>query len=93
MKLLRSLHDLPSELRGGAVTIGNFDGVHRGHARIVSNLLEQADRLQGPAIVFTFEGRSSYVVRVAVQTRDGNDVVTRALLAYLKSQSLIEQID
>ncbi len=55
MKLLRSLHDLPSELRGGAVTIGNFDGVHRGHARIVSNLLEQAGRLQGPAIVFTFD--------------------------------------
>ena len=32
MKLLRDLALLPNELRGGAVAIGNFDGVHLGHA-------------------------------------------------------------
>jgi riboflavin kinase/FMN adenylyltransferase len=54
MKLLRSLDDFPEELRGGAVTIGNFDGVHQGHARIVERLLRQAREAGGPAIVFTF---------------------------------------
>lgn len=55
MQLLRSIDDLPAELLGGAVTIGNFDGVHRGHARIVERLLAKARELRGPSIVFTFD--------------------------------------
>ncbi len=55
MRLLRSLDNLPADLRGGAVTIGNFDGVHRGHARIVERLLVKAREVGGPAIVFTFD--------------------------------------
>jgi riboflavin kinase/FMN adenylyltransferase len=52
---LRSLNDVPADLRGGAVSIGNFDGVHRGHARLVERLLAKAHELGGPAIVFTFD--------------------------------------
>jgi len=55
VKLLRQISDLPSELRSGAVTIGNFDGVHRGHARIVNRVIEKASTLGGPALVFTFD--------------------------------------
>ena len=55
MKLLRSLTDVPSELLGGALSIGNFDGIHRGHARIVARLIEQARQLGGPSIVLTFD--------------------------------------
>ncbi|HTQ39276.1 MAG TPA: bifunctional riboflavin kinase/FAD synthetase [Pirellulales bacterium] len=55
MKLLRDLADLPAAVRGGAVAIGNFDGVHRGHARIVERLLIQARQCGGPAVVFTFD--------------------------------------
>ena len=55
MKLLRSLADFPAELRGGAVGIGNFDGVHRGHSRIIERLLARAREVGGPAIVFTFD--------------------------------------
>jgi riboflavin kinase/FMN adenylyltransferase len=55
MRLLRSIDDLPSELRGGALSIGNFDGVHRGHARLIERLLAKASALNGPAIVFTFD--------------------------------------
>ena len=44
---------LPANLRSGAVTIGNFDGVHLGHARIVERLLARAKEVGGPAIVFT----------------------------------------
>jgi riboflavin kinase / FMN adenylyltransferase len=55
MRLLRSLDNLPADLRRGAVTIGNFDGVHRGHARIVERLLAKAREVGGPAIVFTFD--------------------------------------
>jgi riboflavin kinase/FMN adenylyltransferase len=55
VKLIRNLDDLPPQLRGGAVTIGNFDGVHRGHARIVERLIAKARELDGPALVFTFD--------------------------------------
>ena len=55
MRLLRTLANLPPELRGGAVSIGNFDGVHRGHARLVERLLAKAREVDGPAIVFTFD--------------------------------------
>ena len=37
------------------MAIGNFDGVHRGHARIVERLLERAKEVDGPAVVFTFD--------------------------------------
>ena len=37
------------------MSIGNFDGVHRGHARIIERLLAQAREVGGPAVVFTFD--------------------------------------
>lgn len=55
MHIIRHLADLPAAARGGAVAIGNFDGVHRGHIQIVHRLLERAGEVGGPAIVFTFD--------------------------------------
>ncbi len=55
MKLYRQLSDLPAKLRGGAVAIGNFDGVHWGHAKIVDHVLAQAQTLRSAALVFTFD--------------------------------------
>jgi riboflavin kinase / FMN adenylyltransferase len=55
VKLFRDLETLPAALRSGAVTIGNFDGVHLGHALIVERLLARARQVGGPAVVFTFD--------------------------------------
>ena len=55
MKLIRKLSDFPSSLKGGALTIGNFDGVHRGHASIIERLKFHSDQNSGPAVVFTFD--------------------------------------
>lgn len=54
MKLLRHLA-AASNFSGGAVAIGNFDGVHRGHARLIERLVRAARDCGGPAIVFTFD--------------------------------------
>lgn len=54
-QLISNLDDLPSLLRGGAVAVGNFDGVHVGHARLIQRLTERADRLGGPSVVLTFD--------------------------------------
>jgi riboflavin kinase/FMN adenylyltransferase len=55
VRLLRNIDQLPENLRHGALAIGNFDGVHRGHAKLVERLLVKARELRGPAIVFTFD--------------------------------------
>jgi riboflavin kinase / FMN adenylyltransferase len=55
MPIIRDLSQLPDSARRGAVAIGNFDGVHRGHLEIVRRLLERAREVGGPAIVFTFD--------------------------------------
>jgi len=61
--LLRTLDDFPETLRGGAVAIGNFDGVHLGHARLVERLRAMARQVDGPAIVFTFDPPPTRILR------------------------------
>lgn len=63
MQLIREFTDLPAAIRGGAVAIGNFDGVHRGHARIVERLLAKARDVGGQAIVFTFDPHPARLLR------------------------------
>lgn len=53
----------PSAAQGGAVTIGNFDGVHRGHQAIVQQVRELADQVSGPAVVFTFDPPPTRLLR------------------------------
>lgn len=55
MPIIRHLDQLPAAARGGAVAIGNFDGVHLGHRRIVEQLRQRAEEVGGQAIVFTFD--------------------------------------
>lgn len=55
MQILATLSELPAEVRGGALTIGNFDGVHLGHARLLDRLRRAAQAVGGPAVVFTFD--------------------------------------
>jgi riboflavin kinase/FMN adenylyltransferase len=61
--LLRSLDEFPQTLRGGAVAIGNFDGVHLGHAQLVERLRAMAQQVGGPAIVFTFDPPPTRILR------------------------------
>jgi len=47
--------DVPTVCRGGVVSIGNFDGVHRGHVMLVECMRSIARQLGGPAVAFTFD--------------------------------------
>jgi riboflavin kinase/FMN adenylyltransferase len=55
MDLVRGLHNLAPRHRGCVATIGNYDGVHRGHQHIITALRERASQLAVPAVVVTFE--------------------------------------
>lgn len=55
MELIRGQHNLRPRHHGCAATVGNFDGVHLGHQRIMHQLLERAAQLDLPATVISFE--------------------------------------
>ncbi|MSR14409.1 MAG: bifunctional riboflavin kinase/FAD synthetase [Gammaproteobacteria bacterium] len=55
MEVIRGAHNLRTAHRGCVATIGNFDGVHRGHQAVIRKLLELAARSSLPAIVVVFE--------------------------------------
>ena len=56
MDIIRGIHHLPPLLRGAAVTIGNFNGVHLGHQTLLHTLRQWAVELGGvPTLVVTFE--------------------------------------
>ncbi len=55
MREFSDLARLPPELKGGVISIGNFDGVHQGHAQIIHHMRQLALRLKAPSMVFTFD--------------------------------------
>lgn len=55
MELIRGLHNLRPKHRGCAVTVGAFDGVHRGHQAVLGHLQAEARARALPATVITFE--------------------------------------
>lgn len=55
MQLIRGLHNLRPAHRDCVATIGNFDGVHRGHQAMFADLLAEGRVLGIPATVITFE--------------------------------------
>jgi riboflavin kinase/FMN adenylyltransferase len=63
VNLFRKLDELPPSIHGGALTIGNFDGVHQGHVRIIHQLKLEAKAIRGPAIVFTFDPHPARLLR------------------------------
>ncbi|MBB3102819.1 bifunctional riboflavin kinase/FAD synthetase [Azomonas macrocytogenes] len=55
MQLVRGIHNLQPSHRGCVATIGNFDGVHRGHQAILARLRERAQEFGVPGCVVIFE--------------------------------------
>ena len=57
MKILRSWASGRGDplLHGGAVTLGNFDGVHMGHEQVLAETRGHAISVKGPSIAVTFE--------------------------------------
>jgi riboflavin kinase/FMN adenylyltransferase len=54
MRSWEAVADYP-EVQGGAITIGNFDGVHLGHQQVLAELDGHARAVEGPANLVTFE--------------------------------------
>jgi riboflavin kinase / FMN adenylyltransferase len=55
MPLLTQWHGLKRDDKGASVALGNFDGVHLGHQRVIAIASETARRLHAPLGIITFE--------------------------------------
>lgn len=56
----------PFPLKQHVLTIGNFDGVHQGHATLLRHLLQMKERLHKPAMVVTFDPSPTAILRPEV---------------------------
>jgi riboflavin kinase / FMN adenylyltransferase len=54
---------VPQAFRGAFLAVGNFDGVHRGHAHLLARLRARADAVGAPAVALTFDPPPALLLR------------------------------
>lgn len=55
MDIIRGIPNIRAEHRGNVVTLGNFDGVHKGHQRLLEHLQQHSAEQGVPSLLITFE--------------------------------------
>jgi len=80
VEIWRSLADVPADLGGTVVTIGNFDGVHLGHRRVLARAREIADERGLPVVAIIFDPHPMAVLRPEHAPTQLTTVVRRAEL-------------
>ena len=63
MHIWRSFAEISADLGPTVVTIGNFDGVHRGHRTVIARAREEADRAGLSVVAVTFDPHPMAVLR------------------------------
>ncbi len=61
MQIHRSLDQLPT-FRRAVVTVGTFDGVHKGHREVLAQLQAAAQQIDGESVLITFHPHPRSVV-------------------------------
>jgi riboflavin kinase / FMN adenylyltransferase len=65
MRIFRHLDELPVDLGATVVSVGNFDGVHCAHQRVLSEVIRTARNASALAIAVTFDPHPTRVLRPA----------------------------
>jgi riboflavin kinase / FMN adenylyltransferase len=63
MQVFHKLEDVPAEFGPSLVSVGNFDGVHRAHARVLGEIAAKARTSGAKAVAVTFEPHPSRILR------------------------------
>ena len=98
MEYLRVNGEFP-RLSGCAVTMGKFDGIHRGHRKLVEKILERKE-LGEQAVLFAIDSSSQMILtrkeRAALLEKMGVDVLIECPLddriKHMKAENFIREI-
>src|ERR1035437_5203460 len=74
MKVHRDIDHLPA-FRNAAITIGTFDGVHKGHIQIINQLKDEAKHNNGESVIITVHPHP----RMVIDTSDTQNTPLRLL--------------
>lgn len=69
MQIFHSIEEIPADFRPSVVTIGNFDGLHRGHQAVIAELIERAHTLHAHSVAITFDPHPVRVLRPGIPLR------------------------
>jgi riboflavin kinase / FMN adenylyltransferase len=89
MKIYQSLDEVPADFGPSALTIGNFDGVHLGHRRILKRLVTLAQERGWKPSVLTFD---PHPTRIVAPERSPRLLTSPAQRAALMREEGIEQV-
>ncbi len=63
MQVWHKLGDVPGDFGPTLLSVGNFDGVHRAHTRVLANIVPRAREQGRRAVVVTFEPHPMRILR------------------------------
>ncbi len=55
MELIENIKQIKRPFKNAVITIGNFDGVHKGHQSLFGQVMEKARQINGTSVAMTFD--------------------------------------
>ena len=69
MKVFRHLEEVPGDFGPAVISVGNFDGVHRGHQAVLTQVVRRANEQSARSLAVTFEPHPTRILRPDVAPR------------------------
>lgn len=63
MEIIKGVHQLNRSLDHSVITIGNFDGVHLGHQKIIQTAISKAQTFRSVCLLYTFRPHPQIALR------------------------------
>jgi riboflavin kinase/FMN adenylyltransferase len=63
MLIFRTLDEIPADFGPSVVSVGNFDGVHRAHVRVLNDIVVRAKQRGAHSVAVTFEPHPMRILR------------------------------
>ena len=84
MEIIRSLENL-NPMQGSVLTLGSYDGIHRGHREILSSVVHHSRARSLPSVLITFDPHPRHVL-------EKNKVILPMLMSLHEKLELIKEI-